>query len=77
MNKEELKKQVIDFIGEEYIEKSRISKDSKGIWLYSSKFKTKPYFLHFEDIKYLDVKKYNDYDTNHWRAEFLINFREF
>ena len=72
MNKQQQKQVIIDFIGKEYIEKSRISKDGKGVWLYSKRLKTMPLFFDFNSIDYL----YNDEENSKiWKQEYLIEFR--
>lgn len=72
MNKQEQKQVIIDFIGKENIEKARISKDGKGIWLYNKRFKTMPLFFDFNSIDYLHD---DDENSRIWRNELLIEFK--
>ena len=72
MDKQKLKKEIIDFIGKEYIEKSRISKDGKGVWLYNKRLKTKPFFFAFNSVAFLYD---NDEISKMWRNEYLVEFR--
>ena len=64
---QELKQKVIDLIGKENIQKSRISVDKKGLWIWHKHIKTMPYFIDVLDTEYL----FKDKD---YREAILIEF---